>query len=421
MSFEVKMPEMGEGIIEATVVNWLKQEGDLINQDEPLAELETDKVTTEIVAETSGTVLKLLVAVGTAVEVGHPIAIIGQAGEIVHQNGNGHMPEPAIALPTPLVAVTASATQTEVEKPPRLSPVVAQMVKLHDVDVSQISGTGRNGRVTKKDVERYLAQEVKVESEITPAPSTPTEVVPNQINAQPKPSLDLSQTETLAPLSRMRQAIAAHMVHSKQTSPHVTTIFEADFSTVMAHRRAHKPEFAQKGIHLTLTPYIVQAVAQALREYPNVNSSWRDQGLILKQQINIGLAVAIPDGLIVPVLKQADELNLTGLARQVNDLAERARTNQLQPDEVNGGTFTITNHGVSGSLFATPIINQPQCGILGVGKIEKRVVVIEDKANDLIAIRPMAYLSFTFDHRILDGATADHFVASVKEMLENWA
>lgn len=218
------------------------------------------------------------------------------------------------------------------------------------------------------------------------------------------------------PLTSIRRAIADHMVHSKHTSPHVTTVFEVDFAAVAAHRERNKATFARDGVNLTFTAYLVAATAQALKQHPMVNSSWSDNGLILKRDINVGVAAAIPDGLIVPVIKQADNYNLLGLARMVNDLAERARKKLLRPDEVQNGTFTITNHGVSGSLFATPIINQPQCGILGVGKIEKRVKVI----NDAIAIRPLAYVSLTFDHRILDGASADGFVTTVKAILEGW-
>jgi 2-oxoglutarate dehydrogenase E2 component (dihydrolipoamide succinyltransferase) len=214
----------------------------------------------------------------------------------------------------------------------------------------------------------------------------------------------------------MRRAIAGHMVRSKQTSPHATTVFEFDFSAVARHRDENKKQFLQDGARLTFTIYIVAAVVEALKQHPLANSVWTDEGILLKRPINIGIAVAIPDGLIVPVIKGADGLNLLGLARNINDLVKRARSKALKPDEVQGGTFSITNHGTSGSLLATPIINQPQAGILGIGKIEKRVKVIDDA----IAIRPLAYASFTFDHRILDGATADAFISSVKEKIENW-
>ena len=249
------------------------------------------------------------------------------------------------------------------------------------------------------------------DSPVTPAPAAP----PDHVHAPPPAP---GGPGDLVPHSTMRKRIAEHMVLSKlRTAPHVTTVFEADMSAVSAHRAAHKDEFARRGINLTFTAYFVAAIAQALRRHPHVNSQWRDDGLLLKPEINVGMAVALDDGLIVPVIKRADELSLAGLARLVNDLAQRARSNTLAPDEVQGGTFTLTNHGVAGSLFATPIINQPQTGILGVGAIKKRVVVLD---NDAIAVRPMVYLSFTFDHRVLDGASADWFVAEIVKLLEGW-
>jgi 2-oxoisovalerate dehydrogenase E2 component (dihydrolipoyl transacylase) len=224
------------------------------------------------------------------------------------------------------------------------------------------------------------------------------------------------------PLNSMRKAIADHMVMSKRTSPHVTTVFEVDLSKVVAHRNQHKAAFERDGAKLTFTPYFAMATIAALKKYPLVNSSWSESGIVLHRTVNLGIAVSLgADGLIVPVLKNADSLNLLGLARSVNDLADRARRKQLKPDEVQGGTFTMTNHGTSGSLFATPVINQPQCGILGVGMIQKRVVVVTQNDVDAIAIRPMVYLGLTFDHRILDGNSADNFVAVIKQMLENWS
>jgi 2-oxoglutarate dehydrogenase E2 component (dihydrolipoamide succinyltransferase) len=294
-----------------------------------------------------------------------------------------------------------------------VSPVVKRIAAEHDVDLEKVEGTGRGGRTTKKDILAYLERREEEEDRgavAEPAPVRGMEAKP-PLAVQPEPV-----PGEIVPLSNMRRRIAEHMVASKRTSPHVTTVFEVDFSAVVAHRKAHKQQFAQSGVKLTFTPYIVAATAQALRAHPMVNSSWTDEGVALKREINIGMATALDDGLIVPVIKNADHYNLLGLASKVNDLAERARNNRLQPAEVQGGTFSITNHGVSGSLFATPIINQPQCGILGIGKIEKRVKVIDDA----IAIRPLAFVSFTFDHRILDGATADYFVATVKEIIEAW-
>jgi 2-oxoglutarate dehydrogenase E2 component (dihydrolipoamide succinyltransferase) len=250
-----------------------------------------------------------------------------------------------------------------------------------------------------------------------PQPNVEAPVAAPQDHVHTAPP-SIGQPGEIVPLSRMRQRIAAHMVESKlKMAPHVTTVFEADFSAVMAHRAAHKDDFAARGINLTFTAYFVAATAHALRAHPMVNSRWVEEGVQLYRDVNIGMAVAIDDGLIVPVVKHADELSLAGIARQVNDLAIWAREGGLQPDEVKDGTFTITNHGVSGSLFATPIINQPQTGILGTGAIQKRVIVTED---DAIAIRPMVYITLTFDHRVLDGASADFFVATVKEQIEGW-
>ncbi|MGH2538861.1 MAG: dihydrolipoamide acetyltransferase family protein, partial [Candidatus Promineifilaceae bacterium] len=292
----------------------------------------------------------------------------------------------------------------------RVSPVVGRIAGEHGVDLGQVSGTGREGRITKKDILAYI------EGRDAAAPEAAPAATPGPAPARP-PTQAAPAAGDLLPLTGIRRAIAEHMVRSKHTSPHVTTVFEVDFSAVGAHRQAHKQAFGRDGANLTFSAYLVAALVQALKAHPLVNSSWSEDGIQLKRDINIGLATAIPSGLIVPVIKQADGLSLLGLARAVNDLSERARAGRLRPDEVQGGTFTLTNHGVSGSLFATPIINQPQCAILGVGIIEKRVKVIDDA----IAIRPLAYASLTFDHRILDGATADAFMTSFKDRLEGWA
>ncbi len=317
----------------------------------------------------------------------------------------------------------------------------------HGVDLGRVTGTGRDGRITKDDILAYVAgmtADGRPPTTASEAPTTageaptadgqpltaatgasgrttdesslsdesPLAAVGGRPSAAGKPS-PTGESELL-PLTNIRRAIAEHMVRSKHTSPHVTTVFEFDFAAVAAHRRAHVEQFARDGVRLTYMAYIVAATVAALKQHPLANSSWTDDGILLHRAVNIGMATAIDDGLIVPVIKGADGLNLLGLARAVNDLADRARAKQLKPDEVKGGTFSITNHGTSGSLFATPIINQPQCGILGVGAIEKRVKVIDDA----IAIRPLAYVSFTFDHRILDGASADRFVGTIKGVIE---
>jgi 2-oxoglutarate dehydrogenase E2 component (dihydrolipoamide succinyltransferase) len=330
----------------------------------------------------------------------------------------------------------------------QVTPVVARMAAEHHLDLSQISGTGRDGRITKKDVEAYLeaqpAGATETQKELDPwetpgsgdlfkptvdyaAPAAETAAQPVTAGVSrrvhPVEAIPDAANGELVPLSPMRKAIAAHMVRSKlETSPHVTTVFEVDLSAVLAHREANRAAFAKQGVNLTLTAYFVAASVEALRAVPMLNAQWTDEGIYLHHAINVGIAVAIEDGLIVPVIQRAGDLSLLGIARSVNELAARARGKQLKPDEVQGGTFTITNHGVSGSLFATPIINQPQVGILGVGVLEKRVKVITDvKGQDSIAIRPCVYLSLTFDHRVVDGATGDGFMQVMKERLEGWA
>ena len=304
-------------------------------------------------------------------------------------------------------AAVAEGARAKTVAASRISPVVARIAAEHNVDLNLVQGTGRGARITKKNILAYVEARDKAPAPL--APSTSAE--------PPRPEPAGGLPGQVVPLSKMRAAIAEHMVRSKHTSPHVTTIFEVDFSAVAAHRQTNKEAFARDGANLTFTTYLVAATAQALKAFPLVNSTWTAAGIQLQRDVNIGIAAAIPDGLIVPVIKQADNFNLLGLSRVINDVTERARTGKLRPDDVAGGTFTITNHGVSGSLFATPIINQPQCGILGVGKIEKRVKVIDDA----IAIRPLAYVGLTFDHRILDGATADHFVSTIKRLIEAWS
>lgn len=418
MAIKVVMPEMGEGVVEGTVSRWLKQVGDAVDQYEPLLEIETDKVTTEATAEEAGTLLEILIPEGETVDVGTVLATIGQPGEKPQENGHAPTQEPAPKLePTPEPErPAATAVRTTAQRyTGRISPVVGRIAAEHDVDLNRVNGTGRDGRITKKDILAYVEQR-KSAPISQPIPTQQAEK-PKQVTPSPRhPVTPASAPGEVVPLTNMRRSIAEHMVRSKQTSPHVTTVFEFDFTAVAQHRAAHKTQFARDGANLTFTAYIVAATVEALKQHPLANSTWTEAGIALKREINIGMAAAIDDGLIVPVIKGADGMNLLGLARTINDLTERARNKQLQPGDVQGGTFSITNHGTSGSLFATPIINQPQCGILGVGKIEKRVKVI----NDAIAIRPLAYVSFTFDHRILDGKTADDFVSSIKQVIENW-
>jgi 2-oxoglutarate dehydrogenase E2 component (dihydrolipoamide succinyltransferase) len=298
-----------------------------------------------------------------------------------------------------------------------ISPVVAKIAQEHDLDLKAVKGTGLGGRITKKDVLAYLKALDEKRNETAPVIATPEPAIISAVAPLQPAETGTHLPGEVLPLNAVRRTIAEHMVLSKNISPHVTTVMEADMSRVVAHRETNKALFARDGVNLTFTAYIISSAVTALKAHPIVNSTWTEEGILLHRQINIGIATSLgEEGLIVPVIKNADSLSLLGLARTVNDLANRARVKKLLPDEVKGGTFTITNHGTSGSLFATPIINQPQCAILGTGVIQKRVVVI----NDAIAIRPMVYLTLTFDHRILDGAIADNFLGKVVESLQNW-
>jgi len=449
MPTQVLMPSLGEGVNEATITQWLKKEGDTVEELEPIVEVNTDKVDTEIPSPASGVVLKILKQENETVSVGTVLALIGAPGETVESPGGQTTPQVAApperaSVPQEVSSVPAPPSGERVTpgRHPALgyiSPVVARLANEHNIDLIQIRGSGQGGRITKEDVLAYLEsapapQAVPAPPPVPapaplPAPAVPPPPAPTPVaSSTPVPPAPTSAAPPIAPTDRlvphsiMRKRIAEHMVTSKHTSPHVLTVFEADISRVVAHRAANKEAFARDGVRLTYTAYFVAAVAAALRANPNVNSTWRDDGLLLHADINIGMATSLgEEGLIVPVIRNADRLSLLGVAHAVNDLAERARAHHLQPDEVRGGTFSITNHGISGSLFSFPVINQPQCGILGIGKMQKRPVVVTDAlGNDAIAIRPMVYFSFVFDHRILDGASADQFVAKVVEVLENW-
>jgi 2-oxoglutarate dehydrogenase E2 component (dihydrolipoamide succinyltransferase) len=463
MATEVIMPQMGESVVEGTVGTWFKHEGDPVEIYEPILEVESDKVTSEVTAPASGTLLRIYIGEGRTVPARTVLAVIGAPDEAVPDAPpNGHdeyeaalhaaesnpgtqaadrVPE---SEPVRESAGAARSVPAQAERAgmPHVTPVVARIAAEHNVDVRRVTGSGRGGRVTKKDIMAYLDQREAApasaaDEDLPPweRPGTgdlfkPTDdlyraAAPAPASAAPAPSDHVhkappapGQPGELVPLTPMRRRIAEHMVQSKlHTAPHVTTVFEADLSRVVAHRETHKAEFAARGVNLTYTAYFMAATAEALRAHPAVNSQWTDDGIRLQRDVNIGMAVALDEGLIAPVIKHADELSLAGIARQVNDLAARARANALTPDEVRDGTFTITNHGVAGSLFATPIISQPQTGILGVGAIQKRVVVLD---NDAIAVRPMVYLSFSFDHRVLDGASADWFAAAIVKRLEAW-
>jgi 2-oxoglutarate dehydrogenase E2 component (dihydrolipoamide succinyltransferase) len=422
-------------------------------------------VTTEIPAPAAGTLLQIVVPEGATVKAGTTLAIIGAAGEqpsAMAPSAASHAAAPAPGAPNIPPAPAAAPM------PPlphnghgakRLTPVVARMISdynITDAELATMKGSGEGGRVTKKDIEAYVARRgaqapvSTAPTELPPweqpgtgelfrpteeifggakaAPSAPAATRPaaptavravqeSAPAAMPPPPSMPGPMEEVIPLTPMRKAIAEHMVRSKHVAPHVTSVHEADMSRVIAYQKEHEAEFAKQGVKLTYTAFFVQAAVAALKAWPIVNASFTDQGIVMRRNINIGVAVALEDGLIVPVIKNADEKSLLGIARAVNDLATRAREKRLSPEDVQGGTFTITNYGVFGSLFGTPVINQPQSAILGVGAIQKRVVVV----NDAIAIRPMIYLSITIDHRLLDGAIGDQFMSKFKRYLEEYS
>jgi 2-oxoisovalerate dehydrogenase E2 component (dihydrolipoyl transacylase) len=430
MPTKVVMPQLGESVVEGTVVKWLKSQGERVKDLESLLEVETDKVVSEIPSPAAGVLLAILVPEGTTVKAGTAIAWIGQPGEALPApEGNSLAPSEKVLTASPVQGKEQASSSAPLPQRDMafISPVVARIAREQRVDLSRVKGTGQGGRITKKDVMAHLHAAPQAGMAIWETPADgdlfrPTELVFGQEtplpSSAPAANTPAASADRIIPHTSIRRAIAEHMMLSRQAAPQVTTVMEADLSRVVAHRAANQATFARDGVRLTYSAYFVVASVAALKAYPMVNASWTEEGVHLHPAIHIGLATSLgEEGLIVPVIKNADGLSLLGIARAVNDLAERARAKKLQPEEVKGGTFTITNHGTSGSLFATPILNLPQCGILGVGAIQKRAVVV----NDAIAIRPMVYLSLTFDHRLLDGASGDWFLTKVKETLESWA
>ena len=487
MSTKVIMPQMGESIFEGTVTKWLKNVGDYVNRDEPLFEISTDKVDSEIPSPAAGTLTEILVPEGTTVQINTVVAIIGaERAEAAAGAADLAAPQPErIPIEKPAVPFALGAATTipsareesetvplaEVKIPPpaqrleeptpeealppqaeirpkiaaaapsnlRTSPLVRRIAREHNLDLSQIPGTGLEGRITKQDILNFIDQRREAATEVRVPAAAPEPEVHVEAAAQPSAGMevprgapvseapkaeaippDLSrfvgEAETV-PMTPMRKAIAEHMVTSKRTSAHVSTVFEIDMTAVVRAREQYKDVFEQReGVKLTYTPFFVKALVDAVREFPILNCSVSGENIVYKKSINVGIAVALETGLIVPVVRDAHLKSFTGLALAINDLAERARTKRLKPDEVQQGTITITNPGIYGSLFGTPIINQPQVAILGVGGIEKRPVVVDDA----IAIRSMVYLSLTFDHRVIDGAVADQFMARLKTRLQSW-
>jgi 2-oxoglutarate dehydrogenase E2 component (dihydrolipoamide succinyltransferase) len=435
MPTDIKMPQLGESVTEGTIGKWLKQPGERVEKYEPLLEVTTDKVDTEVPAPISGIVREIAVPEGPTVRVGTLLAVLDDDGaQSVERRAQSELAS------TENVEDQRSNAQMFERSNAFVSPVVARLLAEHNLDVGQISGSGQGGRVTKQDVLKYVESHRNQPSRMpiraslaadggsapaATAPSQPPQAAPPSVPLVSPPARavepELPEDAEIIPLSPMRRSIAEHMLRSRQVAPHVTTVFEVDVSRIVAHRERRKADFERQGVKLTYTPYFVHAAVAGLQAVPVVNGSYAEAGILMHQRIHVGVAVALEDGLIVPVIRDADEKNLLGLARAVGDLSDRARSRRLKPDETQGGTFTITNHGVGGSLFATPIINQPQAAILGIGAIQKRAVVISQAGVDAIAIRPMCYLSLTIDHRLLDGATADQFLTAIKGFLEGYA
>ncbi|MGA7294459.1 MAG: 2-oxoglutarate dehydrogenase, E2 component, dihydrolipoamide succinyltransferase [Terriglobales bacterium] len=417
MPTEVVMPQMGESIFEGTITKWLKKPGDKIQRDEPLFEISTDKVDAEIPAPASGVLQEIKVSEGNTVQVNTVVGVIGDA------NGASAPAPSKPAAPVPAAALPPSSTQKETPAPPpastasapqdddkedsdiRSSPLVRKLAREHNVDLARVSGTGAGGRVTKQDVLDFVEH-----STTAPAPPARPAPVPAAISGD------------LAPMSNMRKIIAQRMIESRRTSAHVHCMFELDLTRIVNLRNKLKNGFEQRhGARLTFMPFFVRAAIIALQQYPIVNSSLEGDSIRYHKHVNAGIAVALDWGLIVPVLKNADELNFLGLQRGITDLGERSRSKKLMPADVEGSTFTITNPGQFGAVFGLPIINQPNVAIMGVGGITKQPMVITDKDGaDSIAIRSVVHLTLGYDHRIIDGAVADQFMLVVKKTLENW-
>jgi 2-oxoisovalerate dehydrogenase E2 component (dihydrolipoyl transacylase) len=415
---QIKMPQLGESVTEGTVDKWLKHEGDFVKRDEPLVEVVTDKVNAEIPSPFEGTLVKISAGEGETVRVGAVIGQIEVAGAgtpaaATPETGAAHTEvptEPAGERAPAPVAATAIGDDGNGERA-KLSPAVRKLAAEHGIDAAALRGSGMGGRVTRDDV---LAA-VGSGAEATEAP--PTGAPRPSAPAAPKPARVDGTREELVKLSVMRRSIAEHMVRSLATSPHAWTLQEVDVTNLVRYRAAEKESFkARHGAALTYLPFVIQIVCDVIKQYPWLNSTWTDEGVVLKRYINMGVAVSIPDGLIVPVLKDADQRGFTDLVRDLNDLIERARTKRLKPEDVQGGTFTLNNTGATGSVASQPIINQPQAAILTTESIVKRPVVI----NDAIAVRHMMNLCLSFDHRIIDGMTAGQFLSAIKARLEDW-
>ena len=434
------MPQMGESIAEGTIVRWIKKVGDAIDRDEPLFEISTDKVDAEIPSPGAGVLLEIMVKEGETVPVNSVVARIGAAGEkaaaapapvaaAVAPNGASApaavaAAAPVAAAPAAVVAPVEYANELEARLRTKSSPVVRNIAKEHGIDIRQLNGSGISGRVTKKDILDFvesgaatMAAPAVVDVAPVTAKAAPTSTPAAQAQAPAaKSPFAPGENVRIEPMGIMRKKIGEHMVSSLRTSPHVYSAYEVDFGRIDEIRLKKKAEYEAAGAKLTYTAFIAKATVDTIRQFPFSNASIDGENIIYKRDINLGIAVALDQGLIVPVIKNADERNMLGICRAIQDLSGRARTKQLKADEVQGGTFTITNPGIFGAVFGLPIISQPQVAILGVGSVDKRVVVIDD----MIAIRPMCYLTLGYDHRLIDGADAGRFLQALKERLQNF-
>lgn len=454
---DILLPAMGEGVIEATITKWLVSEGSKVNEDDPIVEVATDKVDSEIPSPASGTIVSIVAKEGAVQKVGSPLAIIenesGKSSDEAKVNKEvERVFETVSSLKQEKASVETVAGEMKSRTPSGkfISPLVRSMASKEGIgydELDRIQGTGMDGRITKDDFLSYMdvkkgtSSEKEIEPQRKPVPEVPPQrqPVPESVPQRPPvpeiqpqktpepqhppvPETRPSKDDEVIPMDRVRKLIADHMVMSKRTSAHVTSFIDADVTKLVQWRNSNKDKFFEKeGQKLTLTPFFIDAAAKALYEIPMVNVQVEGTNIIKKKNINIGMATALPDGnLIVPVIKNANEKSLTGLAKAVNDLAARARNNKLKPDEISGGTFTLTNYGSYDNLAGTPVINQPQTAILGTGAVRKTPVVIEGPLGDMIGIRQIMILSLSYDHRVIDGALAGRFLKKVKEILENY-
>jgi pyruvate dehydrogenase E2 component (dihydrolipoamide acetyltransferase) len=434
MPTDIIMPQMGESIVEGTITKWLKKPGDKVQRDEPLFEISTDKVDAEIPAPASGILGEIKVPEGTTVGVNTIVGTISAEGEAAApakpapvapapEKREEKKEEKRAAAQAPPASPAAPAAAQADDEEARSSPLVRKIAREHGISLSQVSGTGLGGRITKQDIMSFVGgQSSALAAQAgTPVPAQPA--MTSASSAQSRPSSPAPYPGDVVPMSKMRQIIAKHMIESRRTSAHVHCMYEVDFTRIVNLRGKQKNGFEQRhGVRLTMMPFFVRAAIMALQQFPIINASIEGENIRYHRNINVGIAVALDWGLIVPVLKNAGDLNFLGLQRGITDLGERARTKKLKPEDVEGSTFTVTNPGQFGAVFGLPIINQPNSAIMGVGGITKMPLVVTDKdGNDSIAIRSVVHLTLGYDHRLIDGAVADQFMAMVKKNLETWS